>query len=53
MKEKLLYRSIIRYIAGDREGAEKLMEQAAEAEWREGHLFVAIEEMLKVKGEIA
>ena len=53
MKEKLLYRSIIRYIAGDREGAEKLMEQAADAQYREGRLFVAIEEILKAKGEIA
>ena len=48
MKEKLLYRSIIRYIAGDREGAEKLMEQAV----YEGRLMVPIREIIKAKGEI-
>ncbi len=51
MKEKLLYRSIIRYIAGDREGAEKLMEQAIHA--GDGRLMVPIREIIRAKGEIA
>ena len=53
MKEKLAWRSIIRLIDGDKERARELAEQAAEAEWREGRLFVAIGEIIKAKGEIA
>ena len=49
MKEKLLYRGIIRYIAGDREVAAELLEQAV----YEGRLMVPIREIIKAKGEIA
>jgi hypothetical protein len=51
MKEKLLYRSIIRYIAGDREGAVKLLEQAIQVGG--GRLMVPIREIIRAKGEIA
>ena len=51
MKEKLLYRSIIQYIAGDVEGARKLLEQAIHTDG--GRLMVPVREILKSKGEIA
>ena len=52
MRDKLLYRCLIRYIAGDREGSMELLQKAMELE-QGNRLLVPIHEILKAKGEIA
>ena len=51
MKEKLWYRCVIQLMAGNKEGAVKLLEQAIQVGG--GRLMVPIREIIRAKGEIA